>query len=118
MTLDRERNARVLRARALRREMTLPEVRLWQELRKRPAGFKFRRQHPIGLFVLDFYCAAAKLVIEIDGEAHGLGTNPQQDRRRDEWLSSGGLTILRIPARDVLADRVSVITQIVTACRS
>ena len=53
----------VKRARKLRSEMSLPETILWRELRKRPGGHKFRRQHPAGKFVLDFYCAAARLNI-------------------------------------------------------
>jgi very-short-patch-repair endonuclease len=65
----REKNETVLRARALRRSMTLPEGMLWQVLRKRPEGYKFRNQHPIGRCVVDFYCAATRLVIEVDGEA-------------------------------------------------
>lgn len=58
------------RANTLRRAMTLPEVLLWRELKQRPAGLKFRRQHPAGRYVLDFYCAKLALAIEIDGSAH------------------------------------------------
>ena len=54
-------------ARRLRKEMSLPEVLLWQDLRKRPDGAKFRRQHPAGMYVLDFYCSDARLAIEVDG---------------------------------------------------
>ena len=57
----------VLNARTLRRAMTRPEVLLWQVLRERPNGLRFRRQHPVGPFVLDFYCPAARLAIEVDG---------------------------------------------------
>ncbi|MDZ4308027.1 endonuclease domain-containing protein, partial [Allopontixanthobacter sp.] len=60
----------VKRARKLRSEMSLPEVLLWREMRKRPTGLKFRRQHPAGIYILDFFCAKAKLAIEIDGFAH------------------------------------------------
>ena len=60
----------VKRARTLRSEMTLPEGVLWRELRKRPKGLKFRRQHPAGIYVLDFYCAAARLAVEVDGAVH------------------------------------------------
>ena len=117
MTLNRDRNVMVLRARSLRREMTLPEGLLWRELRLRPEGFKFRRQHPIGPVVVDFYCPAAKLVIEVDGEAHGMGDNPRRDIERDAWLRREGLRVLRIPASDVLRDLVSVVTQILAECR-
>ena len=64
MPPPREKNATVLQARSLRRDMTLPEGLLWQVLRSRPEGFKFRRQHPIGRCIVDFYCPAAKLAVE------------------------------------------------------
>ena len=67
MPPPREKNETVLKARALRRNMTLPEGMLWLELRKRPGGFKFRRQHPIGNYIVDFYCPAVRLVVEVDG---------------------------------------------------
>lgn len=88
----REKNAIVLRARALRREMTLPEGMLWQMLRQRPDGLKFRRQHPIGRYVVDFYCPAARLVIEVDGESHSRGDRPERDHQRDAWLKIAGIT--------------------------
>src|SRR3546814_8709223 len=55
------------RARKLRSEMSLPERMLWRLLRGRPDGFKFRRQHPAGIYILDFYCPAVRLAIEVDG---------------------------------------------------
>ena len=97
--------------------MTLPEGLLWRELRSRPGNFKFRRQHPLGPVVVDFYCPAAKLVIEVDGEAHGMGDNPRCDAERDEWVLREGLRVLRIPAGDVMRDMDSVVTQILTECR-
>jgi very-short-patch-repair endonuclease len=111
-----ERNQTILRARALRRDMTLPEGILWRVLRERPNGFKFRRQHPFGRCILDFYCPAAKLVIEVDGEAHRMGNLALRDIRRDAWLTGQGLRILRIAASDVMSDRHSVITAITSAC--
>lgn len=72
----------VARARQLRTQMSLPEVLLWQELRKQ-SDVKFRRQHPLGLYVLDFYCAAVKLCIEIDGIAHDMGGSAESDASRD-----------------------------------
>ncbi|MGN7161015.1 endonuclease domain-containing protein [Sphingomonas sp. SAFR-052] len=77
---------------------------LWQRLRLEPHGLKFRRQHPVLTYVLDFYCARARLVVEIDGEAHNRGDRPARDVERDAALASYGLTVRRIPARDVLAD--------------
>ncbi len=91
-------------ARILRRTMTLPEVLLWQQLRKRPGGHRFRRQHPAGRYVLDFFCAPAKLAIEVDGEAHTRAGMLAGDGVRDDWLRSQGIRVLRIAARDVLAD--------------
>ncbi|MGF1549652.1 MAG: endonuclease domain-containing protein [Sphingomonadaceae bacterium] len=98
--------------------MTKPEAMLWQTLRTRPSGFKFRRQHPIGPYMLDFYCPQAKLAIEVDGVAHDMGRNPARDERRDRWLELKGLKILRVPARVVLNDLEAVVTGIVDKCRS
>ncbi|MEC3951323.1 endonuclease domain-containing protein [Sphingobium sp. HWE2-09] len=56
--------------------MTLPEVLLWQELRKRPANLRFRRQHPAGIYVLDVFCPRHRLAIEVDGEDMGGATSP------------------------------------------
>jgi very-short-patch-repair endonuclease len=103
----------VARACRLRREMTLPEVLLWQMLRKRPAGLKFRHQHPAGQYVLDFYCASARLAIEVDGEAHGRGDRPERDARRDAWLARENVHVLRIPAKFILDDAAAVIDYIV-----
>ncbi len=103
-------------ARRLRRSMSLPEVLLWRELRKRPSGFKFRLQHPAGRFVLDFVCLSARLAIEIDGEAHDRG-DLTRDESRDEWLMNQGYRTLRIPAREVLADVEAVVAYILTSCQ-
>ena len=118
MTVRRDRNEMVLRARALRRDMSLPEGLLWRELRRRPGGVKFRRQHPIGRCVVDFYCPAARLVIEVDGIAHSMGDNPERDAARDAWLGSQGLTVLRLPADEIMRDLGSAVTAIVLACRA
>nr|WP_295660232.1 DUF559 domain-containing protein [Polymorphobacter sp.] len=90
-------------ARRLRSEMTLPEVLLWDRLRKSD-GPRFRRQHPAGPYILDFFCAKAKLVVEIDGIVHSMGDAGSRDARRDAWLTAQGLRILRINASEVLAD--------------
>jgi very-short-patch-repair endonuclease len=101
--------ATIGKARKLRRKMSLPEVLLWRELRKRPGGFKWRRQHPAGPFVLDFVCLEANLAIEIDGEAHGRGGNPARDEVRDEWLMAQGYRTWRVPAREVLGELEAVV---------
>ena len=61
----------------------------------------FRRQHPIGPYVLDFYCAKARLAVEIDGVSHDMGDRPQRDIRRDAWLKVHGVTVMRIPAAEL-----------------
>ncbi len=106
------------KARKHRREQSLPEGLLWRELRGKRSGLKFRRQHPVGPYVLDFYCALAKLGIEIDGIAHEMGDRPERDARRDAFLEDQGIDIIRIPARDVLADPVAVAGMIVAECRA
>ncbi|WP_044335986.1 endonuclease domain-containing protein [Sphingomonas hengshuiensis] len=98
--------------------MLLPEVLLWQALRKRPGAFKFRRQHPQLEYQLDFACLETRLAIEVDGEAHARGTQPQRDAVRDERLAALGFATLRIPAAEILRDLDAVITGIVTACRA
>ncbi len=108
----------VLRARKLRKEMTLPEVLLWRLLRGQPHGVKFRRQHPSGELGIDFYCSDANLVIEIDGISHDMGDRPQRDVRRDAWLKSEGLDTVRIPAADVLKDATAIADGILIMARS
>ncbi len=99
-----------------RRSGNLPEVLVWRELRKRPGGHKFRRQHPIGEYVLDFACLDRRLAIEIDGEAHDRGDRPERDMRRDAVLATRGFAVMRVAARDVLRDLESAISGIVAAC--
>ena len=105
------------RAARLRREMSLPEVLLWQELRKRPAGLRFRHQHPAGNYSLDFFCARYKLAIEVDGEPHERGDQPLRDAARDAWLGSQGVRVLRIPAAEVLSNLGGVVLHITTFAR-
>ena len=106
------------RARALRRELTLPEVLLWRDLRKlQVEGLRFRRQHAIGPYVLDFYCAAHRLAVEVDGAAHDIPDRAAHDLRRDGWLGERDIRVLRFPARDVLSDerRVDVLATVAAA---
>jgi very-short-patch-repair endonuclease len=86
----------------MRREMTPPEARLWSAVRAgRLNGLKFRRQHPIGPFILDFYCAAAKLAVEVDGQVHASAAQAEHDRRRTVWLAERGTRVIRLNAIDV-----------------
>ena len=92
-------------ARRLRREQTPAEEILWQLLRNRRfLGLKFRRQHQIGLFITDFYCHEAKLVVELDGGVHCGQEAGKKDRWRDEDLESLGFKVLRIPNERILED--------------
>ena len=83
-------------ARRLRRDQTDEEKQLWRALRDhRFAGFKFRRQHPAGIYYLDFYCADAKLDIELDGFQHGLPEGIQRNEAREKFLAEQGIETLR-----------------------
>ena len=72
----------IRKAKRLRSTMSLPEVLLWQALRRQQTGMRFRRQHPAGPYILDFYCDAAKLCVEVDGESHAFRMG--HDRARDQ----------------------------------
>ena len=100
-------------ARKLRSTMSLPEILLWQRLQH--SDVKFRRQHPVGRYVLDFYCAAAWICVEVDGISHDMGNNPSRDTDRDAWLNAQGVSVLRICAADVLRDPDGVADGIVRA---
>jgi very-short-patch-repair endonuclease len=96
--------------------MTPPERRLWNALKTRPDGFKFRRQHDFEPYVLDFFCHEAALAIEVDGLAHELGSNPQRDNRRDGWLADQGIRTLRFRALDIRDNLDGIIMMIVEEC--
>ena len=96
----------VRRAKQLRRILSKPEHLLWQILRTSPGGHKFRKQHPAGRFILDFFCAKANLAIEIDGYAHDTDDRPERDAARDAWLAAHKIDTMRIPAVDVMRDAV------------
>jgi very-short-patch-repair endonuclease len=91
------------RAWVYRRALSLPEVLLWQAIKGRQVGgLHFRRQHPVGPYVLDFYCHSRKLDVEVDGQTHYIGDQPERDARRDAWLARQCIRTLRIPAATVL----------------
>jgi len=86
----------VNRARLLRKKATEPELIHWRRLRNRNfAGYKFRGQHPVNHYILDFYCPAAKLAIELDGGGHNYQTSQIRDRMRSEVLAQRGVLVLR-----------------------
>ena len=102
------------RARSLRSQRTEAEHRLWQHLRdRRLAGFKFRRQHQIGPFFADFFCAQARLVVEVDGSQHA--DDAAYDLRRERYLAAAGVRVLRFWNHDVLARTEVVLAVIAVA---
>jgi very-short-patch-repair endonuclease len=84
--------------------MSLPEMLLSQHLRGGKAGSKFRRQHPIGPYVVDFYCREAALIVEVDGKAHDDADRAMRDERRDAFLSENGCRVFRVAAGAILRE--------------
>ncbi|MES2102575.1 MAG: endonuclease domain-containing protein [Pseudomonadota bacterium] len=98
-------------ARKMRAKMTDAEALLWQLLRnRRIANAKFRRQHPMGRYILDFYCDEKKLAIELDGGQHG--DNVAYDQQRDAWLGKQGIQVLRFWNTQMLTETENVLEEI------
>lgn len=91
-------------AQKLRDKMTEPELKLWEFLRTKPMGFKFRRQHPIAGYVLDFYCHKLRLSIEIDGGYHLKKEQKEKDEERTKYLEELGISEIRFTNVQVLND--------------
>jgi very-short-patch-repair endonuclease len=107
------KNELVPRARDLRSRMTNAERKLWFALRdRRFAGFKFRRQVPIGRFIADFICFEARLVIEVDGGQHA---DSLRDQYRDRWFAANRFRVLRFWNNNVLANLEGVMTVLAEA---
>ncbi len=97
----------------LRRNMTSAEAYLWNELKEsKLEGRKFRRQHSINNFIVDFYCALDQLIVELDGEVHLNPTAEEKDRRRDRILEGMGLKVLRFENKMVFENLESVLREI------
>jgi very-short-patch-repair endonuclease len=102
------------RARALRRTPTDAEARLWARLRRKQLdGVRFRRQHPLGPYVVDCFCAEAKLIIEVDGGQHAQDTDT-----RTRWLEGRGYRVVRFWNNDVLANTEGMLLVILEALRA
>ncbi len=98
-------------ARQLRKHMTPAEEILWQRLRRNQLGWHFRRQHPLGTFIVDFYCAKARLIIEVDGPIHNKQV--EYDREREAWLESHkGHRVIRFTNEEVMHDLEGVLAKI------
>lgn len=104
-------------ARHFRQNLTPAEVKLWSALRRRQLeGFKFRCQHPVGRFVVDFYCPACKLVVEVDGDVHNQ--QKEYDQARTEQLELYGYQVLRFTNEEVLKNLSTVLTHIAEVARA
>ena len=104
-------------ARSLRASMTDAEHKLWSEIRRKQIhGRQFTRQKTIGRFIVDFHCASASLVVELDGGQHYTQEGRERDRRRDGDLAALGLKVLRFSDRDVLTNTEAVLQVIWDAC--
>jgi very-short-patch-repair endonuclease len=106
------------KARKLRRRLTPPEARLWFAIKDRKLeGLKFRRQHPIGQYVLDFYCPAARLAVEVDGQGHEHPEQIEADERRTRWLGTRGVRVMRVVAEEVRVNLDGVLESILVEVR-
>ena len=100
-------------ARVLRKNMTDAERRLWSRVRRKQLkDFQFYRQKNIGDYIVDFYCPAAKLIVEVDGGQHYSEANRLKDRERDKFLGDLGFRVLRFSNSDVFKNIEGVVTEI------
>jgi|SRR3989304_1753683 len=100
------------KAKALRKNMTTAERKLWSLVRRNQLGVHFRRQALLGPFILDFYCPAAKLVVELDGPVHDLREEKEYDKLREEHLKVRGLKVIRFNNEQILSNFSSVLAEI------
>jgi very-short-patch-repair endonuclease len=100
----------VTRAREMRRKPTISEAILWERLRRRELGVRFRRQHPLGDVILDFYAPSVRLAVEVDGSAH----DAERDARRDAWLARRGVRVVRVQAW-MVERHISVVLEVIRA---
>lgn len=97
----------------MRQPQTMAEATLWRHLRNRNMQYKFKRQHPISQFIVDFYCAEAKLCIEIDGDSHLEAAQEEYDKMRTEYLEELGYQVVRFTNDDVRYNINAVVHEIV-----
>ena len=100
------------KAKELRENMTLAEIKLWEVLKGNNLGVKFRREHPVLIYIVDFYCHKKKLVIEVDGEYHNDEDQILKDKNRTKDLQENGLQVLRFTNEEVLNNMESVLSVI------
>ncbi len=115
--MKRIRPKTLAQARKLRQDQTDAEQLLWQELRgSQLEGLKFRRQYPIGRFIVDFYCSEKKLVIEVDGDKHFAPKQMDYDAARTAWLEEQGLRVARVTNDEVMDNLDAVLEWIARGC--
>ena len=102
----------------LRTNMPKPEEILWQRIRRKQLGVKFRRQHGIGRYIVDFYCAELNLVIEIDGDSHLSDEGKEKDIIRDAFMEALGIKVLRFTNEEVIKQTESVLERLFNLVRS
>jgi very-short-patch-repair endonuclease len=101
------------RARAFRNNMSDPEWALWQAIRRgQIEGYRFRRQHPVGLYTADFVCLEKRLIVEVDGVQHTKAKQMAHDAKRTAWLETQGFQVLRCSTAD-LTDNMSGVLDII-----
>ena len=91
---------------------------VWADLRGRQLGYKFRRQQPIGPFIVDFVCLERRLIVEVDGWSHHLEQSWHRDQARQDWLEAQGYTVLRFDDNEVRSDRAAVVQAICITLQS
>ena len=102
----------------LRANMPKPEQVLWQRIRRKQLGVKFRRQHGIGRYIVDFYCGELNLVIEIDGDSHFSDEGKEKDTIRDAFMEALGIKVLRFTNEEVMKQTESVLERLFNLVRS
>jgi very-short-patch-repair endonuclease len=117
LTLHFNRSRERQKRKALRRNASEAEQRLWQHLRGKQLGIRFRRQYSVDAYVLDFYAPQSKLAIEVDGDAHFTGTAPQSDHERTTYLNRFGIDVLRFTNLDIVENIDGVLSAIAAAVK-
>ena len=100
------------RAKGLRNNMTQAEMVLWGYLKTKPLGYKFRRQHPLGIYIADFFCYRLKLVIEVDGPVHQQEEVSNYHQERQKIIESEDIKVLRFTNEEVMKNMETVIKKI------
>ena len=111
------RSRLIQRARGLRRRQTDAEAALWRRLRRRQFGVRFRRQHPVEPYILDFYCHELRLAVELDGNQHAAARARARDQARTAALEAQGILVLRFSNREVLQTPEAVAEALWLACQ-